>query len=124
MATASFNGQDLGLAPVTHTRPAPYRVQRNYFAGADGPQTIQLGKAGTEIAIESRIYAADAGSFAALYQTFIGLMDGNAYPLVDTYGTPWPATELVGFGPAEERVRQSVQLGFSLRCEFRFFSHT
>jgi hypothetical protein len=121
MAVASFAGISLGLAVTTQRHPAPYRVQRNTYAGVDGWQSVRLGKPGVEVAITARIYAGSALAFGALYAAFEALMDGNSYPLVDTYGiSPPGGAELVGFGPAEERVRQDSQLGFSLRVQYVF----
>ena len=87
---ASFNGVSIfGRAASFVTGDLILQRQENEFAGVDGVETLTLGSRGLMTEVSGLLTGATSADLATAESTFRSYRDGNAYNLVDSYGTTW-----------------------------------
>jgi len=119
---ASFNGVSIfGRAASFVTGDLILQRQENEFAGVDGVETLTLGSRGLMTEVSGLLTGATSADLATAESTFRSYRDGNAYNLVDSYGTTWANVVLETFRP-EGRIRQDGYYGY-LRPYRAVFRH-
>lgn len=101
MPTPLFDGLPIfGPACVVLARRNPVGRSWSAYPGLHGRQSVHQGSRGSSALATGRLIAADVPSLRALedlIETY--LIDGAAYPLLDSGGVVWPNMILIDYEP-------------------------
>jgi hypothetical protein len=117
-----FNGTNIfGYNVKIRTVVGEIRRQENDFPGLNGTESLTLGTAGCTTMAEGLLAGNGSAGLQSAEFLFRTYYDGNAYALVDSYGTTWNNVILKVFEP-QGRIFQSPS-GFYFRTYSAVFDH-